>query len=512
METLSELVKLITQKRVKKVELFDEENRTKNSHYFKLFEGIHHKKYATDQDASQDIYACDASEKKYLILKTRLKQKLLNTLFFVETNANECVTEQDVARYECKKNLYQINLLFLQKTHHTALSLLEKTRKKAQYHQLTDIELETSMLQTQFFAEAQQAKEYQQNAQYVLTLLEQYQKEVQARLWLEELEIFYVKNKIENKQLLQSLEQSIPQTQTFLEKYQTFALYDIAYRLLILKNEVEHDFTKTLKNISLLEKNYQQHPHFFSLEKNFDLQLRKLKTFVQMKDFEQGKKYMDILQNNFKQEEYAVSYKQATQFFHLSLLLAMHTGQYNYAMEHLEKIAHLPFFKFLDEKQRHIYTIFAMNLKFLAKNQKNTVLKNLSIPPKIDLKTDDFLQKEVNFDKSQRGVNIAHYTIKLLFLLKNNAWEDCNNVIDQLMEYTRRYPKPDANYRTECFIMMLKSMQDAEFKYYNTKKNADKFFQLLQQTPIEHRNYQKNIEILPFELVWDMMLDYLVKK
>ena len=82
MDALNELIKLVTKKRVKKVELFDENSRNKSSNYFKLFDGIHTRRYQSDTDAAQDIYQCDPSEKKYLILKTRLKQKLLNTLFF----------------------------------------------------------------------------------------------------------------------------------------------------------------------------------------------------------------------------------------------------------------------------------------------------------------------------------------------------------------------------------------------------------------------------------------------
>src|SRR4028118_1142287 len=106
MDSLSELIRLVTKKRIKKVELFDESSRNKSSNYFKLFEGIHSGHYRSDQDAAKDIYDCDPSEKKYLILKTRLKQKLLNTLFFLDFEDDENVPAYKNALYDCNKTLY----------------------------------------------------------------------------------------------------------------------------------------------------------------------------------------------------------------------------------------------------------------------------------------------------------------------------------------------------------------------------------------------------------------------
>ena len=105
MESISELIKLVTQKRVKKIELFDETSRNKSSNYFKLFDGIHSETYDSDEEAASDIYNCLPSEKKYLILKTRLKQKLLNTLFFVEHDKNETSVQKQM-ELEAKKSVF----------------------------------------------------------------------------------------------------------------------------------------------------------------------------------------------------------------------------------------------------------------------------------------------------------------------------------------------------------------------------------------------------------------------
>lgn len=505
METLSELVKLITQKRVKKVELFDEENRTKNSHYFKLFEGIHHRKYTNDQDASQDIYACDANEKKYLILKTRLKQKMLNTLFFVDIQANTEVTEKNVAEYECRKNLYQIQMLFLQKAFNTALSILEKTKKKAQYYQLTAVELEITQLYGQYFVEKQHPKEYQQNSQHVLSILEKYQKEIQTKVWLEEIQLLYTKNKMEDKQLLQHINTNLPQAKIFLDKFPTFELYENVAKYEVLKAEIEHRTETMLENLSSLEKNYQQHPHFFSHAKMYDLQLQKLKAYLKAKDFEQGIAYIEVI----KQHLDDFSFEQTNLFYQLKFLLAMHNHSYQYAWQTLEEVAELPYFKYLDKYQKHIYIVFWAYIKYLHKVQKIQELKNLPSIAKIGEKIQDFLQAEIMFEKSERGTNIAHLVVKMLFCIQQNEWEICRDIITQLLAYTRRYPKPDANYRSECFIIMLKAMQEADFKYYPTKKNAEKYFILLQLTYIDHRNYEKNVEVLPYEWIWERILSHL---
>ncbi|MGB3617499.1 MAG: hypothetical protein WBA12_05225, partial [Catalinimonas sp.] len=100
MNNLRQIIDLVTHKRIKKVELFDESSRNKSSNYYRLFEGIRSRRYQSDDDAAADLYDCAPTEKKYLILKTRLKQKLLNTLFFLDFRDPD-VAEYKTVAYEC---------------------------------------------------------------------------------------------------------------------------------------------------------------------------------------------------------------------------------------------------------------------------------------------------------------------------------------------------------------------------------------------------------------------------
>ena len=61
MDSIAEIIKIVTKRRIKKVELFDESSRNKNSNYFKLFEGIHQGTYKSDEEAAKDLYDCDPS-------------------------------------------------------------------------------------------------------------------------------------------------------------------------------------------------------------------------------------------------------------------------------------------------------------------------------------------------------------------------------------------------------------------------------------------------------------------
>src|SRR5262245_66121392 len=106
MKVFKEMASLVTNQRLQKIEVIDERQAIgKDNLYLQLFKGITEGKYVSDEDAAMDLYQTSAKDKKYQMLKSRLKDRLVNTLFFVNYRKIQDSKYQQ-AVYQCNKNYF----------------------------------------------------------------------------------------------------------------------------------------------------------------------------------------------------------------------------------------------------------------------------------------------------------------------------------------------------------------------------------------------------------------------
>ena len=83
MKNLIEISKIVTKRKVKKIEIFDEYYlKYKSSKFNEFYEALAANKFKNDRDAATFLYNSTPTDPKYRQLKSRFKKRLLNTLFF----------------------------------------------------------------------------------------------------------------------------------------------------------------------------------------------------------------------------------------------------------------------------------------------------------------------------------------------------------------------------------------------------------------------------------------------
>jgi hypothetical protein len=81
--------------------------------------------------------------------------------------------------------------------------------------------------------------------------------------------------------------------------------------------------------------------------------------------------------------------------------------------------------------------------------------------------------------------------------------------MEAIEKYTSRYLVKDDTYRSSCFIKMLLQIPAAGFHRVATLRKAEKFAKLLQKAPLDYANQSHDVEIVPYEQLWEMALDSL---
>lgn len=83
MKNLIEIAQIITKKKIRKIEIFDEHYlQNKSSKFNDFYEGLIQGKFKNDRDAAEHLYKSTPKDDKYRQLKSRFRKRLLNTLFF----------------------------------------------------------------------------------------------------------------------------------------------------------------------------------------------------------------------------------------------------------------------------------------------------------------------------------------------------------------------------------------------------------------------------------------------
>lgn len=120
-----------------------------------------------------------------------------------------------------------------------------------------------------------------------------------------------------------------------------------------------------------------------------------------------------------------------------------------------------------------------------------------------------FLNEVPNYSKDKRGFNIAILIIQILYMLEKGDYTGIINRSEALNVYCSRYLRKDESYRSNCFIKMLLTMEKEDFRYERTKQLAMKYYRKLTEGNEEGQNIVYEWEIVPYEILWDKVLNRL---
>lgn len=138
--------------------------------------------------------------------------------------------------------------------------------------------------------------------------------------------------------------------------------------------------------------------------------------------------------------------------------------------------------------------------------------KKLEIPDENPLKKfrlSKFLNEVPMYSKDKRGANISILILQMLFLLHQKKYNEIIDRAESLKTYTYRYLRRDDTFRSHCFIQMLLTLPDCSFHKAAVLRKADKYWQQLQAMPLNVARQSAEIEIVPYETLWEFVLEEL---
>lgn len=189
----------------------------------------------------------------------------------------------------------------------------------------------------------------------------------------------------------------------------------------------------------------------------------------------------------------------------LHLTLALHAKEYGEAYIILSSaINHHKFNSLrLSMKERWlIHAAYVSFLVFIGKiNAKEDKIKKF--------KLGQFLNSIPTFSQDKRGLNIPILIIQILFMVVKKDYDQSIDRFDSIKKYCSRYLRKGENLRSNCFINMLLQIPASNFHKARVEQKAKRYWDKLLITPLEVASQATEIEIIPYEDLWQFVLDSL---
>ena len=227
---------------------------------------------------------------------------------------------------------------------------------------------------------------------------------------------------------------------------------------------------------------------------------QQLVCYIQLRQFERGH---EVVQKCFALvNDGSFNY---FKFHELYLLLAMHSGNYKEAVATFEQATNHNRFQFLPDAVREVWRIYHAYLYYLYLVKKIHKMPKLGASSK-NFKLSRFVNDLPNTSKDKSGFNASVLVVQTLILIAEKRYEETTSRFDATKQYCYRYLKTEYTQRSYLFVKMLLKVQQIGFDKPQIIHKTQKLLKELKAIPIEVSQQAIEIEIIPFEILWEYLL------
>lgn len=507
MEDIIELVKEVFVKRIPRIELLQDDAKSRKTLYYKIFEGIKEGRVTSDADLEQAFYNENADNYKFRKLKSRFKERLYTTILFVQPRQTSPKSYLHNV-YHCYKNQVIAKLLITIGAQKAGENLMKKVLAKAMPLQLFDVIQQCALA----LRKSSLYTGDNQNLNLYNKLFLEANNKLLAENRAEELYfsiIINFSNSLSAKpDLVSEIKTNIDEIAELKKNHDTYLLTTYYYKLQIVYYQFTFEYQKALQVCDELEALQLKEELFYTKSQHANTLVVKLDCCVQAHDYVSGAKCAEKALSLYPEgvENWFI-------LLELYFLLSLNTNNIEKALNIYLQTTEHPRFGSLQANRREVWGIYGGYLSFLLHYRADykELLKQLT-----KLKPEFRFSKLINevpiYAKDKKGLNVAVLILQILILLQNKNYIQITKRTEALYQYTYRNLNKDDAYRSHYFIKMLIAMEKSSFNFEDTVRKTDKYLAKLRMENVQYSPTQSRMEIIPYEDLWKIILELLKRK
>lgn len=498
MESLKEIVKILNKKRLDKIELIDENLISRSDSLLtKYYLAIKNEEISNDEDALKFLYGANnlSNQQKYRTLKSRFRNRIFNTLYFLDLNQSNIQNNYQKVVFDQNKAVQTINILRRNGAIKSAISIIKNNFSISVSHHLYDI--------AKFYA-FELAKHYAMSG-----------KQVKYKLYRENFEDYAIKeNAIQNATLsyyqIQFIIHNSNENSKTVKKHNILEqlMADLkSYRDLVYSYETEYfylrsklflfEYTGKLDNIlnvcleveKLSTQDQFQQPIWQGVAA-----LYKSKALLSLRKYQEGIDCLNIDIHLFN--EGGLNWFTAKEYL---LKLNMHHLDVLNSEKIILEITRNKSFKNLPDHYKYRISIYKVYWQLMKDELLTKENKRLKIAK---------LLNDLQGDISDRNGFV--FAIKIIELIESLRSEDYDMFYEKsilIKRYSKQYLSKENTQRESWLIELLSKIhQNKNNKQIIAKENAEFLLKLKSNNDLLLVN---DYEILPYHFLWEIILKYL---
>jgi hypothetical protein len=503
MKKLKEITDIVTRKKVVKLEVLDEYILNKPSKINEFFDGITSNRFKNDRDAANYLYNSNPQDPKYRKLKSRFRQKLLNTIFLIEPN-KPLSSGYDRTYFNCHKEWAQIKILTANNALLIAESLTRQLLNISQKFKFTDITLNCLR---ELRAHAVR-KEDQKSFDHYIELEKKYealfQKENRSKELLERTMLMSMAISNKPEVLPSGLIEYCEEMVSLSELYDSPTIFKHMFKAWIIRYELEADHYAIVEVCIQAEQYLLNNEKYFPTKDIYSFYVKKMLAFLHLQDYSRGKKHSEDCLPKIPNSSY-----EWFKFMEIYLLLAIHAQNYYQAFAIFNNIISNNNFKKLEPVEKEKWKLFNAYMHYALKMKSlDKILLNQAKQSGFVL--EEYMTLKPDFPKNLRNLEILKNILVTLYLIKQKKYNRANEKIDHLNYTANHKLEKKGFYRSIQFIKLLTILKKANYQIEEIRL-ADKYYSRLRNQPFYYRGKYNGLEIIPYETLWEMVLEDLTK-
>lgn len=500
MKEIQELIHVVNKNKVKNIEVIGNRAAKKTlvqEFYEKLSDGS----LRSDAEAAEYFYQSTPKDRKYKDLKRKLIERLHTTALFIDVNQAR-YEDASKAYYTCWKDIAAAKILEGKGAQFSAYRAMEKILSKAIRFGFNDIVIDLAKSLRLYYGSQQfDPKKFHHFDQVYKNFRAIYEAEALAEEYYSHCQLIYYG--IKDKDLPAAYAQTMQQVEILAplaEKYKGYRL-NLLYFLIHHTALFYHGAYQAAINIC------EQAISFFKSNPDFPraaqgIFMRKLFLLYWQEGAYQKGEVLLKEAVKYTREGDMSWFSNYGRFF----LLCLHTQQYQRAYEIIVMIMNHPRFKSTPEWAQQRWAVYRAYIIYLGEMGKieKVVSKKFRIQR--------FVNNVPEFSRDKRNQNIPILIIQILFLLLYKRYNEMIDRLEAIDKYCSRYLKKDDTFRSNCFIKMLLKIVEADFHPLAAKRKTTELRKKLEKVPFEATKQVLEVEVLPYEDLWDLALESLDRK
>ena len=494
MEDLKRLVRIISKRKQRQYPLLElksiNENSSKENIFFRYIKkGI----VNSDDEASKLIYGTKSDDDRFRMLKSRLKQKLLNHMFFLDFAENNQKASNQYEQ-ECIQQLHQAKMLLFTGEYRIAKSLVLKALTTAERCEFTKYIINCLEDLVRIYSENCQPHLFDDVVERLKVTREIYRKEEEALEHFYYIKMMVIKSVNSRKKNLEHAAESLDHLDKLFNQTKSYNIFECLFQLTLIVKELTGDYQGIITLLKDAERGkYKGHPLNENRLEISQVILSMAFAYFKAWDFDKGLAYIE---KNFHLFEEASSewYRLQETYF----LIAVFNKKYKVANKIIDAVfEHKTFDKLYDE-EKDKWKLY--NAYFQLIQTGNFFTRNFSyanLPGKIP-----------EYDKDKEGFDAAIIILQFIYFVEQGQIDELTKRRDVLKGFMANHFKENFSYRSRTMYKLLNIAVENKLDLKKIQFKSRYLVKKLNENKIVG-NAHTDFEIVPYEHLWDLIINLL---